>query len=272
MGPLTKAEGLNTKKILEGLGPSPEEIRELRGRLSSVNTAGFQLAGAGAARLPRVAASRRAAGRGRVAHDDQSRRPAGRERRHQAAAEVEATQPAAEAWAEPSRRQLVAVTDFAGAGRVLIALAAGRCGRADVDALRQPHRCRCYGFDCYAGRQSELDTTDTGTATVYFHDQDGHARRRRSRRAADHAAVVQPRHRRRGRSAGAVTSTRSTATSSTRRALRSPTRALHCVGIFDYLGGVKMLPGCSAMSRVALRRRRLLRGRTGRRPDHRAAH
>ena len=52
MGPLTQAEGLNTKKILAGLGLSPEEIRQLRGRLSSVNTAGFQLAGAGAAQLP----------------------------------------------------------------------------------------------------------------------------------------------------------------------------------------------------------------------------
>lgn len=42
-GPLTKTSGLNTKKILEGLGLSPEEINELRGRLSSINTAGRQL-------------------------------------------------------------------------------------------------------------------------------------------------------------------------------------------------------------------------------------
>ena len=33
--------------------------------------------------------------------------------------------------------------------------------------------CRCPGFDSFAGRQSELDTTDTGTATVFFHDRVG---------------------------------------------------------------------------------------------------
>lgn len=45
-GPLTKTSGLNTKKILEGIGLSPEQIRELRGRLSSFNTAGRTPAGA----------------------------------------------------------------------------------------------------------------------------------------------------------------------------------------------------------------------------------
>lgn len=39
-GPLTATSGLNTAKILEGMGLSEEEIRELRGRLSSVNSAG----------------------------------------------------------------------------------------------------------------------------------------------------------------------------------------------------------------------------------------
>lgn len=46
-GPLTKTSGLNTKKILAGLGLSPEEINALRGRLSSINSAGNQLAGLG---------------------------------------------------------------------------------------------------------------------------------------------------------------------------------------------------------------------------------
>jgi hypothetical protein len=43
-GPLTKASGLNTKKILDGLGLSEEEIRALRGRLSGINSAGLELA------------------------------------------------------------------------------------------------------------------------------------------------------------------------------------------------------------------------------------
>ena len=42
-GPLTKTSGLNTKKILDGLGLTPEQENELRGRLSSINTAGRQL-------------------------------------------------------------------------------------------------------------------------------------------------------------------------------------------------------------------------------------
>lgn len=44
-GPLTKTKGLNTKRIIEGLGLTPEQERELRGRLSSINTAGRELAG-----------------------------------------------------------------------------------------------------------------------------------------------------------------------------------------------------------------------------------
>jgi hypothetical protein len=43
-GPLTKTSGLNTKKILAGLGLSPEEVNALRGRLSGFNTAGRGLA------------------------------------------------------------------------------------------------------------------------------------------------------------------------------------------------------------------------------------
>ena len=43
-GPLTKGAGLNTKKILEGMGLSPDEERELRGRLSSLGAGGQGLA------------------------------------------------------------------------------------------------------------------------------------------------------------------------------------------------------------------------------------
>jgi hypothetical protein len=44
IGPITATSGLNTKKILAGLGLSPEEINALRGRLSGFNTAGRGLA------------------------------------------------------------------------------------------------------------------------------------------------------------------------------------------------------------------------------------
>jgi hypothetical protein len=44
-GPLTKTQGLNADKVLEGLGLSPEQQREARARLSSFNSAGRALAG-----------------------------------------------------------------------------------------------------------------------------------------------------------------------------------------------------------------------------------
>lgn len=45
-GPLTKTSSLNSKKLLEGIGLSPDEIRELRVRLSNFNSAGVGFAGA----------------------------------------------------------------------------------------------------------------------------------------------------------------------------------------------------------------------------------
>src|SRR5574339_539578 len=67
----------------------------------------------------------------------------------------------------------MAVTDSPGPGRVLVALSDGPLVAEPTwtryDTLTD---CRCAGWDSYAGRQSELDTTDTGTATVYFHDQE----------------------------------------------------------------------------------------------------
>jgi hypothetical protein len=44
-GPLTKTVGLNTKKLVEGLGLTPEQINELRGRASKFNSAGLAIAG-----------------------------------------------------------------------------------------------------------------------------------------------------------------------------------------------------------------------------------
>jgi hypothetical protein len=53
-GPLTKTSGLNTRKIIDGLGLSAEQARELRGRLSGFNTGGRELAGvSGATDFPR---------------------------------------------------------------------------------------------------------------------------------------------------------------------------------------------------------------------------
>jgi hypothetical protein len=46
-GPLTKTHGLNTKKIIEGLGLSDEEARAIRQRLSRFNSAGRTPAGSG---------------------------------------------------------------------------------------------------------------------------------------------------------------------------------------------------------------------------------
>jgi hypothetical protein len=66
----------------------------------------------------------------------------------------------------------VAVTDSPGEGRVWIAETGGPLAAEPTwtryDALSNS---KCYGFDCSTGRQSEIDTTDTGTASVFFHDK-----------------------------------------------------------------------------------------------------
>jgi hypothetical protein len=46
-GPLTKTTTLNTNAILQGLGLSPEDERNLKARLSHFNSAGIARAGAG---------------------------------------------------------------------------------------------------------------------------------------------------------------------------------------------------------------------------------
>lgn len=66
----------------------------------------------------------------------------------------------------------MAVIDSPGEGRVWIAESDGPLVAEPTwtryDALAN---ARCHGFDCATGRQSELDTTDTGTASVFFHDR-----------------------------------------------------------------------------------------------------
>jgi hypothetical protein len=137
----------------------------------------------------------------------------------------------------------VAVTASPGAGRVLIAVGGGPLA-AEPSWTRFDNitACRNYGYDCYAGRQTEFDTTDTGTATVYFHDQDG---------SLDDSALV-------GcqvmlqlynpvtaawhiRWRGHIDQIDRTIVDTPGAALADT--ALQCVGIFDYLGGVKFLPG-----------------------------
>ena len=137
----------------------------------------------------------------------------------------------------------MAVTDSPAAGRVLVALADGPLVAEPTwtryDTLTD---CRCFGFDSYAGRQSELDTTDTGNARVFFHDQTGvldddalvglqimlqlynpvtdawHIRWRGHIDDILHDLVDVP-------------------------GIPLATVSFECVGIFDYLGGCKMLPG-----------------------------
>lgn len=66
----------------------------------------------------------------------------------------------------------MATYESPGAGRVLIALAAGPLvAEPTWTRYDELTNCRCEGFDVSRGRQSELDTTDTGTARVFFHDR-----------------------------------------------------------------------------------------------------
>lgn len=68
----------------------------------------------------------------------------------------------------------MAVDVSPGPGRVLIATSAGPLvAEPSWTRFDNITLCKSYGFDSYAGRQSELDTTDTGSASVFFHDQDG---------------------------------------------------------------------------------------------------
>lgn len=146
----------------------------------------------------------------------------------------------------------MAVTTSPGAGRVFVALGAGPLVAEPAwtryDALAG---CNCYGFDSFAGRQSELDTTDTGTATVYYHDTVGtlddddlvgmqillqlydpvaatwNIRWRGHIDDILHELVDIPNY-------GSVSNVQ-----------------LECVGIFDYLGGCKMIPGAGGFGDVA---------------------
>jgi len=136
----------------------------------------------------------------------------------------------------------MAVTTSPGAGRVLIALTAGPLVAEPTwtryDTLTG---CACYGFDSFAGRQSELDTTDTGTATVYFHDtnntldEDLVGLQIMLQLYNPITATWHPRWR------GHIDDIQRDLIDVPSAPLANV--ALTCTGIFDYLGGCKMLPG-----------------------------
>lgn len=101
--------------------------------------------------------------------------------------------------------------------------------------------CRCYGFESFAGRQSELDTTDTGNATVYFHDRNGTldtddlvGLQIMLQLYDPVAATWSPRWR------GHIDDVEHSLVDVP--GYKFANAALRCVGIFDYLGGCKMLP------------------------------
>jgi hypothetical protein len=137
----------------------------------------------------------------------------------------------------------MAVTDSPGAGRVLIALADGPLvAEPTWTRYDNTSNCKCYGFDSYAGRQSELDTTDTGNATVYFYDQanvlddDDLVGLQIMLQLYDPvAAAWEPRWR------GHIDDIQHSLVDVPGIPLANV--SMTCVGIFDYLGGCKMLPG-----------------------------
>lgn len=101
--------------------------------------------------------------------------------------------------------------------------------------------CRCPGFDCDTGRQSELEITNTGTARVYFNDRNGTLNDEdliglqiMLQLYNPVAATWHPRWR------GHIDDISYDVHPSV---AGLATVQLECVGIFDYLGGVNMLPG-----------------------------
>ncbi len=138
----------------------------------------------------------------------------------------------------------MAVTDSPGPGRVLVALSDGPLV-AEPTWTRYDEGVtglRCYGFDCFAGRQSELDTTDTGTATVYFHDlaqvlDDDDLIGLQVMLQLYNPVADEWQIRWRGHIDDIGASLVDVPN------VPLATTSMTCVGIFDYLGGCKMLPG-----------------------------
>ena len=101
--------------------------------------------------------------------------------------------------------------------------------------------CGNYGFDCFSGRQSELDTTDTGNATVRYHDRAGTldtddlvGAQIMLQLYDPVAGTWHPRWRGHIDDVAHVPNPRAESLWNVE---------LKCVDIFDYLGGVRFLPG-----------------------------
>jgi hypothetical protein len=127
-------------------------------------------------------------------------------------------------------------------GRVLIALADGPLVASPTwTRFDELEDCRCWGFDCQSGRQSELDTTDTGTARVYFHDRAGTLDDddliglQILLQLWDPVAEAWV-----SRWRGHIDDISTTLSPG---APELATAQIECLDVFDYLGGVKMLPG-----------------------------
>lgn len=136
----------------------------------------------------------------------------------------------------------MAVYESPGPGRVLIATGDGPLvAEPTWTRFDEIEDCRCYGFDATVGRQSEFDVTETGTARVYFHDRAG---------VLNEPTLVgsqimlqlydpveeawEPRWRGRIDDIGNVASPEVDALVDTE---------IRCVGVFAYLGRVKMQVG-----------------------------
>ena len=136
----------------------------------------------------------------------------------------------------------MAVAASPGAGRVLIALADGpHVAEPTWTRYDMLTSCRCAGFDCETGRQSELEVTETGTARVYFKDRNGTLNdvdliglQIMLQLYDPVAATWNPRWR------GHIDDINYDVSPSVAGLANVQ---LECVGIFDYLGGVTMLPG-----------------------------
>lgn len=137
----------------------------------------------------------------------------------------------------------MAVYASPGAGRVLIATGAGPLVAEPVWTRYDEGvtNLTCYGFDLSRGRQSEFDVTETGTARVFFHDKgqvlnaDSFVGLQIMLQLYDPVlATWEPCFRGRIDDLGTDVSPGAPSLADTEIA---------CVGVFSYLGRVKMLPG-----------------------------
>lgn len=131
----------------------------------------------------------------------------------------------------------MAVYTSPGAGRVLIATAAGPLvAEPSWTRFDNLSACRCAGFDWNRGRQSEFDVTNTGTARVNFHDRNGTfdetfvGKQIMLQLFNPEATEWQPCFR------GHIDDVRQEPSPNTAQVVT----VLECVDIFDYLGGVRM--------------------------------